>query len=127
MSEPLERKAGDVAPVAVSVDGELQHVLDGIVETDAQLFGARHAHLHLVDGDQYRRVAHFGELLTPELVEWRPIGSADTTPGQAIRERRPIHVEDAQTLPGGTAKAMGVRTLLSVPLLSADEAIGALQ
>src|SRR5690242_9056701 len=73
--------------------------------------------------------AHHGPIAL-DFEKW-PVTRA-TTFGRAVVDRRPVHVHDlpaaGDEFPEGHAMAqrMGFRTILSVPLLREDEAIGTL-
>jgi GAF domain-containing protein len=80
-----------------------------------------------------RRVAHHGTFANRPEGELRPV-TRDTTSGQAILERRAIHVDDmVEELARGNypqarllQETSGYRTILSVPLIHDDVAIGAI-
>jgi GAF domain-containing protein/anti-sigma regulatory factor (Ser/Thr protein kinase) len=112
---------------------DLQRVLDALVESAARLCNAYDASIFQVFGDDLHLVAHHGEI--PKSA---PVGQL-TRPlvrglivGRAVLDRQTIHLADAQSetseYPEGSAiaKNLGFRTNLTVPLLGAGEAIGAI-
>ena len=128
-----ERSAtSDILRMIASSPAELQTVLDAIADRAANLCEAEDAAIFRVDGNFYRRAAHFGPFpMATALGEGRVI-DRDTPPGRAIADRQTIHVPDLQTaeaeFPGAKTRgiAMGLRTVLSTPLLREDVAIGAI-
>ena len=115
---------------------DLQPVLDAIAERAANLCDAEDAAIFRVDGNFFRLAAHFGPIPMADAVgdavgESRVI-DRDTPAERAIVDRQTIHVPDLQTaeaeFPGAKTRgiAMGVRTVLSTPLLREGIAIGAI-
>ena len=106
-------------------------MLAAIAKTAAHLCEASDAVIRLVEGDQVRLVARYGRLATARrLGEASPL-TLDLIAHGAIVERRTIHVRDlakasrtrfretrARNLP------LGVRTMVSTPLLRDGVAIG---
>ena len=134
LDESLAREAAasDILRMIASSPSDLQTVLDAIADRAANLCEAEDAAIFRVDGNSYRRAAHFGPFhMATDLREGRGI-DRDTPPGRAIADRQTIHVPDLQTaeaeFPGAKTRgiAMGLRTVLSTPLLRAGVAIGAI-
>ena len=108
---------------------DIQPVLDVIVRNAARLCEAEYVDLLLRDGDVLKLAASHGSL--PTAAETRPIRRTLVT-GRVIMDGRPLHISDLQAeldefpdvprRPGIT-----IRTLLCVPLMREDVAIGALQ
>ena len=134
LDESLGREAatGDILRMIARSPTELQPVLDAIAERAAKLCEAEDAAIFRVDSNSYRRAAHFGPVpMATALGEGR-VFDRDTPPGRAIADRQTIYVPDLQTaeaeFPGAKTRgiAMGLRTVLSTPLLREGVAIGAI-
>src|SRR5512132_3420743 len=131
--ELLEREAAtsDILRMIARSPTELQSVLDGIAERAARLCEAEDAAIFRVDGNSYL-AAHFGPIPMADAVGEELVVDRDTPAGRAIVDRQTIHVPDLQTaeaeFPGAKTRgiAMGVRTVLSTPLLREGIAIGAI-
>jgi signal transduction histidine kinase len=134
LDDSLRREAAtsEILRMIARSPAELQPVLDAIAERAAKLCEAEDAAIFRVDGNSYRRVAHFGPVpMATALGEDRVI-DRDTPPGRAIADRETIYVPDLQTaeaeFPAAKTRgiAMGLRTVLSTPLLREGVAIGAI-
>jgi two-component system, NtrC family, sensor kinase len=108
----------------------LEAVLDAIARNAALLCGAYDALVFLREGDGLRSAAHYGPINITLQHTTLSRGSAVET---AILDRQPVHVHDllateppAFPLTAKAAREGGFRTVLSVPLLRENEAIGAL-
>jgi GAF domain-containing protein len=108
---------------------DLQTVLDTLVASSTRLCEAYDSIIFLRLGDHLRVRAHHGPLHL-DFDGW-PLGRGWIT-GRAFVDRTPIHVHDPLTFaaefPDGSEMAMrlGYRTILAVPLLREDEAVGVL-
>jgi GAF domain-containing protein len=108
---------------------DLQPVLDSIVQTALQLCEAFDAIILLRQNERLNVKAHHGPI--PVDFSDFPIGR-DWVTGRAFVDRAPVHIHDlqqsAQEFPDGAEMALrlGHRTILAVPLLREDEAIGAI-
>jgi signal transduction histidine kinase len=128
--EALERQTAtaEILRVIAASPTELQPVLDTIVRNAANVCGAFDAILALADGDSFVTPAHHGPIPPPTIGK---ISMRGTVTGLAIREARTVHVADllaTEDFPTGRdlARTIGYRTVLCVPLLRDDAAIGAI-
>jgi GAF domain-containing protein len=125
----------DILRVIASSPGDLQPVLDMLVETACRLCGAYDAVVSLREGADLRFAAHYGPIPIPFVKheinrEWPP--------GRAVVDRRSVHVHDLalagdeypvavalQAEAGRVAsQALAWRTVLSMPLMREGEAVG---
>jgi GAF domain-containing protein len=119
----------EVLKVISSSAFDLQPVLNSIVDTATQLCEAHDAVIMLRQNERLAVKAHRGPIGV-DFADWA-IGRGWVT-GRAFVDRAPVHVQDlqqsAQEFPDGAEMALrlGHRTILSVPLLRENEAIGAL-
>ena len=111
---------------------DIQPVLDAIAESAALLCEASDVLIRRVDGDTMRVVAHIGSVPVVEASIAQPI-SRGSVGGRSILERRTVHVHDVlepqvrDEYPTGLwtlYSDVPYRTLLVVPLVREDTAIG---
>ena len=131
LSESLEQQTAtsEVLKVISSSPGELKPVFDAMLESATRICGATFGSMLLRDGDAYRRVAlhnapqRFLEFNKNAPIRWR--GTALTV-DRAIDTRQAVHVLDvvAEDPNAAVAKFADARTLLVVPMLKENEAIG---
>ncbi len=105
-------------------------ILQAIARTAARLCDATDAHIYRLEGDQLRLVAIHGSLPTVRSLGQEIPITRKLPSGSAILDRRTIHVRDVATAaaqgryPGLREISPGHRTMLVVPLLRDDLAIG---
>jgi class 3 adenylate cyclase/putative methionine-R-sulfoxide reductase with GAF domain len=128
--EALERQTAtaDILKVIASSPTNAAPVLQAIAESACALCVALDASVTLRQGDHLRFVAHHGPI--PINLEARPI-TRNWTNGRAVIDKETVHVHDlhapeANDFPEGRemARRLGVRTVLAVPLVRDQEAIG---
>ncbi len=132
LNQSLEREAAtsDILRMIARSPADLQSVLDTIAERAAKLCDAEDAAIFRVDGNYLRLAAHFGPVpMVSALGEGR-VFDRGTPPGRAIVDRETVHVPDLRAavaeFPGAKTLgvALGLRTVLSTPLLREGAAIG---
>ena len=139
LSESLEQQTAtsEVLSVISSSAGELQPVFDTMLAKAVALCDASFGAMWLVDGDGYRTAALHGDLPEAYIEQWRS-GTLHRPKAvipmvRAIQSRKPVHVPDMlkdkaylerAPLAVSVVEIAGIRTLLTVPMLKEDEAIG---
>ena len=132
LTEALEQQTAtsEVLKVISRSAFDLQPVLETVVENAVRVCGAEHGHVHRFDG-QFLRLAA-GYSANAEMLDYlrehpNPLDPG-TLSGRAGLERRPVHCHDVLTIPGyqrGEAQRLaGFRTVLAVPILTADALLG---
>ena len=131
LKESLEQQTStsEILGVIASSPTDIQPVLDVVAETAARLCDATDAVIHRIDGDKLLSVANYG-LLPTRRAEVRPIPmDRDSIPGRTVLDRKTLHIHDVAAfpesdLPATYARSLGVRTMLSTPLMREGIPIG---
>src|SRR5215470_4967479 len=137
LTEALEQQTAtsEIFGVIASSPTDLQPVMEAIAENAARLCDSIDAQIYRVENDVMRRVASWGQVPVPTpIADVIESITRDWVPGRAVVERQTIHVSDIQTAesqaeyPLGVtyAQRIGVRTVLSTPLLREENPIGAI-
>jgi len=132
-TETLDQQTatGEILRVISSSPTDIGPVLDALVKSATRFCGASDAVIFLREGDNLRVTAHHGPI-PQDLGRLRSV-ARETVVGRSLLERRTIHVADLQVevreFPEGSAVArrLGHRTILSVPLMRENTAIGVIQ
>jgi two-component system, NtrC family, sensor kinase len=135
LTEALEQQTAtsEVLRVIASSPTELQPVLDTVIENAVTLAGAKQGHIRQYDGEFLRVVAHYNEtaeqITKLQATPTRP--GLESLSGRAFLEHKSQHMLDAQAESQNELfyqlqahHELGIRTLMVVPLLRKEEAIG---
>jgi len=131
LSEALEQQTAtsEILGVIAASPTDIQPVLQAVAESACRICEAYDSVIRLCEGELLRVRAHHGPI--PVDFGGSPIGRGWVT-RRAFVDREPVHVHDLQAaadeFPDGSAYArrFGHRTILAVPLVRENEAIGAL-
>jgi signal transduction histidine kinase len=125
------RALGDVTQ-AVNSTIDLETVLTTIVAKATQLSNTEAGAIYVFDNAsrEFRLRATYGmdDTIIAEIRD-RHIRVGETAVGRAVEQRMPIQVSDIQSEPSAVLDVIvraGFRALLTVPLLGADQVVGAL-
>jgi GAF domain-containing protein len=137
LTEALEQQTAtsEVLRVIASSPTELQPVLDAVIQNAVTLAGAKQGHIRQYDGEVLRVVAHYNETAEQiakfQATPTRP--GLESLTGRAFLERKAQHILDAQAEDqdevlfyqlASINRELGMRTLMVVPLMRKEEAIG---
>ena len=131
LTEALEQQTatGAILRAIAASPTQIQPVLDAVAESAARLCEAFNSIIFLKDGDALAWKAHHGAI--PLDFASRPI-ARDWVTGRAFVDRAAVHVHDLLQAAGefpashGDSTRLGHRTILALPLMREQEAIGAL-
>ena len=126
--EALEQKTAlsEVLRLISTSPSALRPVLESVAAYVARICEAQFVDIFLVENNELRDVAWFGELKRTLTI---PLGRS-TVGGRSIHDMRPVHVYDLQNagdeFPRGREIALrdGHRTILGVPLIREGRALG---
>ena len=111
--------------------GDVQPVLNAVVERAARICEARFVDIVLVDGAVMHFAASMGNIGRPDASDRNVPIDRTTVMGRSLVDRKPVHVADLQNaseaeFPRGRAMAVeyGHRSILAVPLVREDKALG---
>ncbi|HSQ19943.1 MAG TPA: GAF domain-containing protein, partial [Blastocatellia bacterium] len=131
LRESLQQQTAtaDVLKIISSSPGDLEPVFNAMLENAVRICGAKFGSLVLFEGNAYRRVAlHNGP---PAYVEARardPVRplAASPTLSRVAATKQVVQVADmaVEQPEEGIARLAGARTVLSVPMLNDDRAVG---
>ena len=130
LSEALEQQTatGEVLRVIASSPTDLEPVLKAVIANAVRLAGAEQGHIRQYDGEFLQMGVQFNEsddfVRRITAIPVRP--TEESAVGRAFLTRRPVHIPDIVADPGyrGPVLPSQGRTVLAVPLLREDVAIG---
>src|SRR5262249_4110137 len=125
----------EILRVISSSPADVQPVFESILASSVRLCGAIGGAVLRLDGEQVRVGAFSSSQLSAEADRWyrtrypRPLGR-QTPADRAMVDRTIVHIPDTEAEPSeqqrGVSRAFGFRSLLVVPMLKADSALGAI-
>ena len=125
-----QRASADILSVMAASPTDVQPVFAAGCANAARLCDAYDAVVWRMDGERQAIVGHYGPISIPrENIAF----SRKTSSGRAALEKRPLHILDLQAesaeYPEGSefARELGFHTVLSMPLIRDDTAIGVIQ
>ena len=138
LRESLQQQTAtaDVLKVISSSPGELTPVFNAILQNAVRICDAKFGHLWLREGDSLRIGGTHGApdafvAYLRDVPVFRP--KPETGLGQLLRMKQLFHLADITTLPTygdklreAAIKLAGARSLIGVPMIKDDEAIGAI-
>ncbi len=139
LRQSLEQQTAtsEVLQVISSSPGHLEPVFNAMLANATQLCGASYGVMFLCEGDDFRTVAIHGPLSESFLKQWERGTLFQPDPElpafRAVKTRQVMQVADLRTtpayrrgdpLPVSAADVAGIRSMLTVPMLKNDVAIG---
>ena len=136
LKEALEQQTAtsEILGVIASSPTDIQPVLDTIAENAARVCSAEDASIRLVEGSLLRLAAHRGSIPSLSDSHGVDVDSLDRgrgwIPARVVLDRETIHIHDVTAVESefpetaARAKRVGVRTILTTPLLREGVAIG---
>jgi two-component system, NtrC family, sensor kinase len=133
LSEALTYQTGssNILKVIASSPTDVGPVLDAIVESACELCDANDAIVYLKEDDHLSYKAHHGPI--PVIFGEKRAINRDYVAGRSVVDKIPIHVSDVFSEDGAQfpearelSRSVGVRSILSVPMLRENESIGAI-
>ena len=139
LSESLEQQTAtsEVLRVISSSPGELDPVFEAMLANATKLCEAQYGALWMCDGDAFRAVAFHGPLPAAYIEQWQVGKSfrlgAEVPAVRAVASGRPVQLEDIRATEGyrnglplfvSGADLAGIRTVLAVPMVKEDQAVG---
>jgi adenylate cyclase len=128
-----QRATSDILEAINRSRGDVEPVFDSILKRAIELCEAAYGFILRYDGKIITLVAHHNldlEGLRVLRTVWPMAAKPETLVGQAVLERRIVHVHDILTMQGyvysAVQKALGYRTIVTVPMLRQSEPIGAI-
>jgi len=133
LKESLEQQTAtsEILGVIASSPTDIQPVLNVIAENAARICGTPDVAICRVEADGYRFVATYGSAPVQAAGETRPLDRGSVV-GRAMIDRQVIHIRDVRAVQDDfwrvktAAVPEGLRTMLAIPLLREDIAIGAI-
>ena len=135
LAEALEQHAAisEILQVISASPSDVQPVLDAVADRALKLCDAADATIFLVEGDKFRRAARLGSTPVSFTVgSFMPL-TRGTVSGRAVIDRAVIDMEDVATaeeeefpLARELQRRDGYHSVVSVPLLHKDRAVGAI-
>ncbi len=138
LSKALEQQAAtaEVLRIISSSPGELDPVFQTMLANATRLCEASYGAMWLREGDSFRNAAFYGALQAGYVEQWKSATVGRTAPiGRIAESKKPLQVADLrkdQTYLDGhpltvtAVEVAGIQTLVLVPMLKADEFVGAI-
>jgi signal transduction histidine kinase len=122
------REVSALVDMAKQVTGNLKvgSVMQTTVQLVQMLLNARASTIALLTGNGNELVIEAAAGINPKWVHKARMKLGEGVSGLAVSERRPVYIRDTQSQPDFLFFDDVVRSLLAVPLLSRDEALGSL-